>query len=345
MKKRNSSIELLRIISIVLIIVVHMDYLVFGTPTPDIIRINPIHNFFKILIENISIICVDVFVLISGWFGVRPNLKSIGGLIFQCVFFGVTIYCSLLLLNLVPFTLIGILKAIFHLPHFIWCYLIMVLFAPILNTWVLNISKREFKIFLIFFFSISFLVGWTSVLDDFYGGNSVISFIGLYLLARYLRLHIDIGKFKVRYLFLLYIGILLMETIVVWGLAIIGTYDHLSNVAINMSTAYIAPNVIMLSVLLILIFVKFDYYNRFINWIAISAFSSVLLHGNALFFPDKWSVFIRAIYDNNNIYVFFTLSLIIIIIIMLVSVLLDKIRLNLWTLLIYPLIKKAIKLL
>ena len=88
MNKRQSNIELLRIISIFLIMVVHATYLTFGTPTPHEIQAKPLGSFFFIGLENVSVICVDIFVLISGWFGIHPKVKSIGGLLFQCVYFG-----------------------------------------------------------------------------------------------------------------------------------------------------------------------------------------------------------------------------------------------------------------
>lgn len=64
--------------------VVHADYYTFGIPTSADVQSSPISGFLSICVENISIICVDVFILISGWFGIHPKFKTILGFIFQC---------------------------------------------------------------------------------------------------------------------------------------------------------------------------------------------------------------------------------------------------------------------
>ena len=72
---RDSNIELLRIVSMILVMVVHADYVSFGPPTQTDISNSFLYSFSRSGIEAISAICVNVFVLISGWFGIRYCLR------------------------------------------------------------------------------------------------------------------------------------------------------------------------------------------------------------------------------------------------------------------------------
>lgn len=89
---RQSNLELLRIVAMFLVLVVHADYFALGAPTLADVTDMPLPSFVRIFIESLSIVCVNVFILISGWFGIRPKFKSITNFLFQCLFFLVGIY-------------------------------------------------------------------------------------------------------------------------------------------------------------------------------------------------------------------------------------------------------------
>ena len=86
-KVRQSNIELLRIIAMFLVLIVHADFTSIGCPNIEDIETSPISSFFRILTQSLSLICVNLFVLISGYFGINPKSKSILSLIFQVFFF------------------------------------------------------------------------------------------------------------------------------------------------------------------------------------------------------------------------------------------------------------------
>lgn len=87
MLKRQSNIELLRIVAMFLVLVVHADFMALGEPTFDEMNTQPLPSVIRVFIQSCAIVCVNVFVLISGWFGVRPNVKSVSKFLFQCFFF------------------------------------------------------------------------------------------------------------------------------------------------------------------------------------------------------------------------------------------------------------------
>lgn len=66
-KLRQSNIELLRIISMLLVLMVHADFFSLGIPSHDLMLASPGQFTFRVLVEFLSILCVDIFVVISGW--------------------------------------------------------------------------------------------------------------------------------------------------------------------------------------------------------------------------------------------------------------------------------------
>ena len=190
-KERKSNIELLRIISIILILVVHATYYSFGTPTIDEIQGNPLKSFFYIGIENISIVCVDVFILISGWFGVHPKFKSIGSLFFQCIYFSLLMCIFGDVTSLYSVNTIDYMRSFIHFPHFVVCYAVMYMLTPAINSFIDHSSKQEFARLLCVYYGWAFLFGWLFHSDEgFANGNTTLAFIGLYMLARYIRLYV-----------------------------------------------------------------------------------------------------------------------------------------------------------
>lgn len=87
MKERQSNIELLRIIAMFLVLLVHANFYSLGVVTPQDIRAFSLDSVLKVFFEAISINCVDIFVLISGWFGIRASFKGGCKFLFQCFFF------------------------------------------------------------------------------------------------------------------------------------------------------------------------------------------------------------------------------------------------------------------
>lgn len=67
-KRRQSNIELLRITSMLLVLIVHANFKVLGAPNNDNISIDLFGSIMRYLTESLSIVCVNAFVLISSEF-------------------------------------------------------------------------------------------------------------------------------------------------------------------------------------------------------------------------------------------------------------------------------------
>lgn len=200
MKVRQSNMELLRIIAMFLVLLVHADFFSLGAPSASDCVNASVDSSLKVFFEAISIACVDIFVCLSGWFGIRPSVRGFSNFVFQCLFWLVGLYIITLLIGTSTFSIQGI-KGCFALTKLNWfikAYILLYIIAPVLNAFVENASQKEFRNVLIAFFAFEFVYGWifSGSTQHIVGGYSTISFIGLYLLARYVRLYQPRISFK-----------------------------------------------------------------------------------------------------------------------------------------------------
>lgn len=192
-QQRESNYELLRSIAILLVLILHANFFALEGPNVQNIINNPLDSILRIFFQAISIVCVNVFVMISGWFGIRPSRRGFCNLLFQIIFYLSLIYLLLILTGHAILSTSGILDLLLATPSnwFLKAYICLYLFAPVLNSFVEYASQKEFKFFLISFFLFQTTYGWifTKSTDYIQGGYSPLSFMGLYLLARYIRIY------------------------------------------------------------------------------------------------------------------------------------------------------------
>lgn len=79
---RQSNMELLRLLAMFFVLALHANATAIQVPTADDIQAAPLSSFTRIFLEQATVVAVDVFVLISGWFGIRPTLKGAGNFAF-----------------------------------------------------------------------------------------------------------------------------------------------------------------------------------------------------------------------------------------------------------------------
>lgn len=191
-KQRESNFELLRIISMFMVLALHADFFAIGAPDVEAFHDTPLSASTRLLIEMMSIVSVNVFVMISGWFGIKPSLKGFANFLFQCLFFLIGIYAVGVLSGYVPLTAKGVASCLTISSGYNWfirAYLGLYVLSPILNTFLERCTKRQLEGVLIAFYTFQTFYGFIGNVDFFCSGYSTFSFIGLYLLSRYLRLY------------------------------------------------------------------------------------------------------------------------------------------------------------
>lgn len=287
MDVRVSNIELLRVLSMFMVLVVHTNFAVYGLPNSEIINSEPIISFFKFELQSLSIVCVNLFIFISGWFGMKLSIKGLANLLFQCFFFLFGSYIILLLLGLISFSIKDVASCLMlnSSMWFVKAYLGLYIISPVLNIFIKHSSQKQFKNILLSFFIFQSLYGWLFPgVITFSGGYSTISFIGLYLLARYVRLY-PMKMFEMNKKSDL--CVYLITSLLISIISFTPLYLNISyaQYIASIQYYYCSPIVVLASLYLFLFFVKLKLDNSFINWIAASSFSVFLLHANDYILP------------------------------------------------------------
>ena len=220
---------------------------------------------------------------------------------------------------------------------FIKSYLGMFILTPVLNAFIENSSQKQYKQLLILFYIFQSLYGWLSNGASFIvDGYSTFSFIGLYLLARYVRIYSPRwSQLNLRKDFIIYIVFSIITAI---GILVFLYYDNPYLMIIF--TKYNSLFIIGAALFLLLGFSKLSFYNKIINWVSSSSLAVYLFH--FILFPQYMSPWIRSISNNYNGFTMVILICALLLLFFTVAIIIDKLRILLWNLLqvTYDRIKK-----
>ncbi len=334
--ERQSNMELLRLVAMMMILVMHMDYGAFGLPTAESVENAPMTTFGRIFVEHLCLVAVNVYVLISGWFGIRPKMKSFVRLMLQVAMYSIIITGAFLLLGKTAFK-IGYVTDMLIIGKQYWfvvSYLLLYLVSPILNTFVEHSSKREFQWMLLVFFGFQFVYSWIFGLEEFAGGYSALSFMGLYLLARYVKIYendndnerrrtkddnennhpdgiascftfhssrftLHSSLFTFSQLLALYLFIAAITALFVF-LAYGWKGDSFGDACAGIFAHYNSPFIVVSSLVVLLMFSKLKFQSKVINYLSSSAFAVYLIHAHPLLWDEYLNLFppIYAKYPN-----------------------------------------------
>lgn len=309
-----------------MVLILHADFVALGAPDKTEIINSPFVASIKVFLEMASIVAVNVFVLISGWFGIRPSIKGFASLIFQCLFFSVGIYLMTILIGHKEFSVGGLASCFtFNGGYwFILSFICLYFLAPVLNIFIKHTDKRTFAIVLLSFFIFQTLFSFLSGSANFLRrGYSALSFVGLYLLINYIKNYVNYKNIKCGFLYL-------ALTLLGFGSYLVAKYTGCTFVTSRMLD-YSNPIIIASSIFLLLFFSKVRLQSLVINVIAKSCFAVYLLHCNA----NVWGIYLQSIRSRVSNYssLEFLEVCIVVFAWFLIAVLLDKVRLLLWRLL------------
>ena len=76
---RDSQIELLRIIAMVMMLILHANFLGARAPEHTDFLVNAPRAWEQMILEALCIVAVDTFVLISGWYGIQFRKRRLAG--------------------------------------------------------------------------------------------------------------------------------------------------------------------------------------------------------------------------------------------------------------------------
>lgn len=289
--QRQSNIELLRCFAMLCIIVYHLCLFALvgvstGTKLYQALQI-PLH------------IGVPLFVLISGYFGIRFSLKGLMRLCSKGYFYFVP-------LAVIPMVLThsggvkDILKSIFifgfDAQWYLNTYLYLFLFSPIINRYLENITKSQRLYLLAILTFMSVYIGNVTEGDVcLVEGKNLTNFLLLYTLGNSLRHyqeHINgCSQFK------LVITYLLFNAFLVIGFMYI---PIIAGKIWKYSYAYDSPIIMVNSVWIFAIFSKLNVKSRFVNWMGSGVFACYLLQCPAILWKNCFERPIQYIYGFAN---------------------------------------------
>ena len=205
---RDCRFELLRIVAILLITLHHL--LLFGADVCGFLSpYNPEEKgVLGVALNSVAVVGVSLFVMISGWFGIRSLWKPFFRLIAVCAAFGALAYC------LAAFVLPPVFAAIAIVPEYVntqidlfnslkftnwWFivhYLLLILAAPLLEAALQHADRRQMERALLALMvgNLVFGFAWGYVNAS---GYNVVHFVLLYVLARYMRLCPDVAVVRI----------------------------------------------------------------------------------------------------------------------------------------------------
>ena len=317
-KPRQSNFELLRIVTMLMVMITHAAFLTSGFPDRADFEADPFGTVSLCAFQGFGVACVNIFVMISGWFGIKPSLKGFCNFLFQSFFYMWGIYLVLLLIGEWSIDVDRIRRS-FGINSGYWfvgSYALLYILSPVLNTFVKHATRRQMELFLLAFFAFEILYGWLLKDSTILGGYSTISFIGLYILARYLRIYrSDLSRYGGR--------------IVLWSTAIeilMICFLLYTGIPIH-PTAYVAVPVIICASGWILWCNTWKVpQSRIINFVAASAFAVYLIHVEPPYFLRATHSF----YDNLDGPAYVLACAVLLVVTYLIGIILDQPRKWLW---------------
>jgi len=328
-KKRDSNIELLRIVCMLFIIIHHfivhgIGYV--GMSHDEIVDLDKTY----LLVNSFVIIAVDCFILISGYYGIKPSLNGLLRLYLICVFYNLCSYCitPIVYTGDNVYSLHGCFMPFSHSNGlwFIPTYSYLFILSPLLNRYWENISSKGAytSIFIMGILIFYFGYFWNAHISP--TGYDLMNFIFLYFWGRCLRLYHE-SRFKKQWPLVL--GYLVF-TMLTWGISL---YQETSlAMAFPLSAfKYNSPLVIGSAICFFLIFRNFTISNSRINWLASSSLAIYLItecHNNSNLYI-KLSNYVFNHYDSTATVILLYVALALLL--ALICILIDKLRIILFT--------------
>lgn len=321
--KRDSGIELLRIIAILMVIGVHA--FLYG-------------NYFEAAKEQGGLVsvsawllrlafrpAVNIFVIITGYFMVRTRFnlrrayKRVFSMYMVVYFYSVVLSLITLLAGAEYYTVNGVQTPVhviiikMLLPvlsqnwYYISDYILLCLFAPFVNITLQSITKRQYQVLLALcsvVMSLWFVLAETKPLEDvirtygysdIFNGKNVFSFIFIYIIGGYIGLHVkknDTVKYR-------YLAVVLLCLAVNFVLAT--KLDKLLGFR-DVAISYTNPLIILMAVFMLMFFKDLHFYSRIVNRLASATLGIYAIHEFKYVRMAIWNVFDFRKIDNSNLF-------------------------------------------
>lgn len=286
---RSSSVEFLKIIAMIFIVISHaMPDNVSGS-LKEIIDINRatsnVQYFIVALLHNLGQIGNVIFIISSAWFLVdstKVKSNKIIGMVTSCFVISVVFLLLGILMGYdfpITFVIRNLMPITFSCNWFVTCYLLLYLIHPLLNIIIRSVTQTKLlqinMCFGIFYFGLGFLMK-----NNLFYFSNIIGFIGIYFLVAYVKLYLRNLSSNIRkqglFLFIGIVGwLVLMICTNVIGLRV----EMFSDWMMRWNT-FMNPFFILIAFSMFHIFRSFELQNRFINYVSGLSLLIYIIHCN-----------------------------------------------------------------
>lgn len=291
-KERESGIELLKIIAILLIIISHATQTLGSVSNESAAFVNlyaastDFNNIVLILFRHFGTLGNDIFFICSAWFlcDVKAKRKNNKMLTMVMDVWLVSVLC------LAVFMLLGVnvsngtvFTSVFPITFsnnwYVTCYLVFYAIFPYLNMAISKMSQRTLLCVNIASFAINYLVCYIKF--GLFFSNQLIEFIAMFFMVAYIKkylVNLDV-KYYVRLLIFGIIGFIVPVLIINF----LGTKIDFfaSKVLIGVDTAN--PFLLIIAISLVQIFSRKKFVNVFVNRLSALSLLIYLFHDNIIF--------------------------------------------------------------
>jgi len=300
--KRNSSLELLRIICMILIILYH--YVLHGI---KITTIDSMHIFNGILTCIMIIggrLSCNVFILITGYFLIKQktNVKKVIKLLIKIFVYSVGIYVVLRYLNLVKTdgeTLKKQFLPIIYGNWFVMYYIMIYILSPFLNKMINGLDKiSHFRLICIMILIWSLI---PTITDFSWSFSSIDAFLVMYLIGAYIRLYPRERTNNKINIIILIIGVLILIAFSIFLAYKTPTFKNAKDFFWELNNLFM----VIVAIYLFKVFVNMHFVCKPINYIASSTLGIYLIHDNKILRPIIWNkIYNNMNYINSKYYIF-----------------------------------------
>lgn len=329
---RNSAIECLRIIAMVMIMSCHFAThggFSFSTQTVTVPQL------WWNLLEMGGNFGTNVFVIISGYFLINDhgsvfNFKRILKFWGQIVFYSVIIYLVFYIAGQNEFSKKGFIEMFFPITFNSWwfasTYFVLYLIHPFLNMLLRKLDKSTYQKLLVMLIIIWCII--PTFTTSAYQSNSLLWFVTLYSVAGYVRLFGLNPKFTAKHYFIFWLLFSVLRYLSCVSLIIIGTKVPF---AAENSLRFYGTQSVLTFLSALSLFMCFETINmgnhKWINTIASATFGVYLIHDNDFVRPFLWqTLFKNAQYQDSLLLIPY--SIFVVAIVYVSCTLIDLIRKN-----------------
>ena len=278
MKERQSNIELLRILSMFFIVLEHIvldGTEFFSAPVGhQLLAANSILGF--------TYVGVNVFILITGYFGADFSWKRLLSLYLICGFYELVSFIIAYLLGDAQFVTTSLSYIIFPLSRssgwFVHCYVVLLFLLPLINAGLNNLDKKGYIYVLVTLTILNLYFGWFHKQEDFNAsGYNASQMVYVYVIGRYLKQYVDWSRIRSGrgYIFMIWLILSILWGVTQTVCVTIHTIPHWNGWAYN------NPVVLASAIALFMLFGCMEMKpSRTINMFAVGMFSVYLIHMN-----------------------------------------------------------------